>query len=151
MYVKVINVTLLIILKFWLYVLSGRKKFTFVCSFTWLNYGVYMGRINKRKQPNSVTHTCLDTLYSWESQRPHVCERCGCRKLKWDICGIPSSGWGKMPRGFRGKECHLQDNKRSRCSVIRCFPCHNREASKKLFLVITLTGKAPNLNSLRER
>ena len=41
-----------------------------------------------------------------------------------------------------------QDDEKSRCSVIKCLPVIGH---KTLFLIIILlTGKAPNLNSLRE-
>lgn len=41
-----------------------------------------------------------------------------------------------------------QDDEKSRCSVIKCLPVIGH---KMLFLIIILlTGKAPNLNSVRE-
>lgn len=43
-----------------------------------------------------------------------------------------------------GEEGHLKDDKRSRCSVITCLPCP--VGRKKLFMVIIVTGKAPNLD-----
>lgn len=46
-----------------------------------------------------------------------------------------------MPWGFRGKEGHLEDDKKSRCSIITCLPC--RVGHKKLFMVITYYWENP--------
>lgn len=44
---------------------------------------------------------------------------------------------------------HSKDNKRSRCSVITCLSC---PVGHKLFMVISVMGKAPNLDFFkRER
>ena len=54
--------------------------------------------------------------------------------------------------GFKGEESNSQDDKKSRCLVIRCLPCQpGRSFRRKLSLVIALPlNQAPYLNSLRQ-
>lgn len=46
-----------------------------------------------------------------------------------------------------GKEGRLQDNKKSRCLVMRCLPCPTDRSSELFLVFILIVDKARNLNS----